>query len=161
MDGTAVANAAYHLQFIEYCIEQKVTAISTSLSFLNRTIIIELGSIVEILLYETLSKFYVADQKEKLKARLFVPDYATLGLLIDMSKKYKVISKPLAKKVKNLNTNRNSIHFKKFTKKYVLEHNYYTENMVEESKQIFILVLKEIRELYKDYNYSYEDVFPW
>ena len=131
-DGTSIANAAYHMQFIEYCLEHRKTESSTSRSFLNRTIVIELASIIEMLLYEVLSGLSVEGCRGS-RRKLFIPDYIQFDKLIDLSKYYGLINSDLSSEIKAIKAHRNAIHFKKFTKKRILEYDYYKDDLVDAS----------------------------
>jgi hypothetical protein len=160
-DGTSVANAAYHLQFIEYCLEQRKTESSTTRSFLNRTIVIELASIIEMLLYEVLSSLLV-EGRRGFRRSLFIPDYIQFDKLIDLAQYYGLINRNLSAEIKAIKTHRNAIHFKKFTKKRILEYNYYEDNLVDTSIATFEKLLIALFSSIKDEKKTKTSfVLPW
>lgn len=141
-DGTNICNSAYHMQFIEHCYREKQGLERTTKSLMNRSIIIELGSIVELCLHEILSGLIVTLYSQRIKS-LKVSEKEPLGPLIELATNYEIIDATMRNKLKKLCEYRNSIHFKRFRRARILEYNYYTDSMVEESIDIF----KEFMEL--------------
>lgn len=157
-DGTNICNSAYHMQFIEHCYKQKQELEKTTKSLMNRSIIVELGSIVELCLYEILSNLEVNLHSQK-KKPLNVPEKESLGPLIDLAANYEIINKTMKNKLKKLSEDRNSIHFKRYKKKRILEYNYYTDSMVDQSINIFKEFMDAIHLKVKNTEKTF--LWPW
>ena len=141
-DNTNICNAAYHLQFLEHCWTNRKTLESTTRSLMNRTIIVELASIVELVLFELLSNANVELVPRKNKKRLEIESNIGLGRLISKAKYYELIEADMTKRLNKLNEGRNSIHFKQFKEKRILEYDYYTDDMVNQAVETFVEFLK-------------------
>src|SRR5258708_1356639 len=110
---------------------------------MNRTMLVELASIVELVLNDVLSGLKVSGYA--LSARpLHIPMYLSLEKLIDLACYYDLLEDSLADELRNLNTARSSIHFKKFNKARILEHAYYRDAMVHKAIQTFETFLNAI-----------------
>jgi hypothetical protein len=136
-------NAAYHLQFIEYCWQVNRGLTRTTRSLMNRTIIMELASIVEVVLHDALSGLRMSGQG--VAERPFpVADHLTLEKLIELAAYCELIEGPLAGQLRELNAGRNAIHFKRFHKLRVLEYDYYKDEMVQKAVETFETFLAAI-----------------
>jgi len=157
-DGTNICNVAYHMQFIEHCFREKQNLERTTKSLMNRSIIIELASIIEVCLHEILSCLNVEVPSKKQKP-LNISKTATLGQLLPLAVYYELISADLKGDIKKLNEHRNSVHFERYKKKRILEYNYYTDKMVEESIKIFVEFIKTIHSKIKGGDKTF--LWPW
>lgn len=135
-DGTSICNCAYHMQFIEHCYREKQTLTKTTKSLTNRSIIVELGSIIELCLHEILSSLKVELLSQK-KIPLKIVENESLGPLIEIATNYEIIDSAMKIKLKKLRTYRNSIHFKRFRKKRILEFDYHKDTTVNEFIKTF------------------------
>lgn len=140
-DGTNRCNSAYHFQFIEHCLRHRIDLESTTRSFVNRTVLVELGSIVEMILHELLSDMQVKISPKKEK-NLQVRENSTLGQLLEIASHYELVDSSTKQSLEKLKKWRNSIHFKSHKKERILEYNYYTDDMVKEGCEIFSEFLK-------------------
>ena len=154
-------NAAYHLQFVEYCWQINRRLTRTTRSLMNRTIIMELAGLVEVVLHDVLSSLHVHGPGVEDRP-LPVADYLTLEKLIEWADYYGLVEGPLTDRLRNLNAARNSIHFKRFHKQRVLEHGYYTHEMVQEAVQTFEVFLSGIAGKLLRIPKSKKDfIYPW
>ena len=152
-------NAAYHLQFIEYCWRLNARLVRTTRSLMNRTLMVELASIVELVLNDVLSSLKVSGHGLNTRP-IHIPIYLTLDKLIDLARYYDLLNDALAEDLRDLNTARNSIHFKKFNKARVLEHDYYRDAMVHKAIQTFEAFLNAIHNKIHPHRKP-NFVYPW
>ena len=110
---------------------------------MNRTIVMELAGLVEVVLHDVLSGLRVSGPGVD-DCPLRVPDHMALEKLIELAGLYGLIDGLLAERLRGLNAARNAIHFKRFHKQRILEYDYYKEAMVRQAVETFEVFLKAI-----------------
>lgn len=160
-NDTNRSNAAYHLQFIDHCWAIRNALFRTTRSLMNRTLLMELASIVEVALYDVLSSLEVSGKGIPGKT-IYIPEHFSMDKLIDLGAYYGLVDDDLAHNLKTLNTMRNSIHFKHFHKKHILEYDYYTDDMVCQAIDIFQSFMTVLRNtLTLPNRVKVPFIFPW
>lgn len=157
-DGTNKCNCAYHMQFIEHCYREKQTLTRTTKSLTNRSIVVELGSIIELCLHEILSSLKVELLSQRKKS-LNISDKEPLGPLIKIAANYEIIDSAMKSKLGALCTYRNSIHFKRYREKRILEYNYHKDTTVNEFIKTFEEFMKATHTNIKGTVKTF--VWPW
>lgn len=165
-DGTHRCNISYHLQYLEFCyqIKRDYAPESTTESLLNKTIIIELGAIVEVILDDLLGRLKIDREALGLSGdmKIVVPHYATLRNYLELARDYRIIEKDMFEHLGKLSEARNTVHFKKFKKSRELEYNYYTQELLSDVIGYFEKFFEFIEKKYGgDSTVARHWKFPW
>lgn len=135
-DGTNRSNISYHMSYIEHLWKERPKHVSTTKSFINRAILIELASVIELILYDILSSLKATGKGITSKSVVF-DKTITFGRYIEYAKDYDLIDATISTHLKEINELRNFIHIKKFHKPRILEYNFYTDQMVSNAINVF------------------------
>ena len=158
LSWSARKNISYHLQYIErlYHLKRQENPFLTALSLLNKTLIIEMFSIVECILDELLTSVPVqmADGSTR---RLYVNEYSQASRLIEQAAYYKIISDSIASDIDKLSKYRNTIHIKRYSPKKKYEYDAYDDKILNENEKAFKAFLQY---LWRRNGVSYAD-FAW
>lgn len=145
LDSSPRNNISYHFQYLQflYQIKKKEKVFSTILSLLNKTIIIEMFSIVECLTHNLLLELLV-DVGEDKNFKLLLKNHTSITDLTEMATYYKVFTKEISSSVNKLSKYRNSIHIKTQNNGQKSEYLAYSNSILKECEEYFQEILEFI-----------------
>ncbi len=152
-------NISHHIQYLEflYEIKKRHQPKLTSLSLLNKTIIIEYFVVVEAIIDCLLCQLKVK-VNEKTVA-MDIGEHTPADRLFRLAKRYKIIDTDTHSRIGDLKETRNKIHIKRIRSKQKLEHEEYSDELLKEREKIFKSFMVY---LFKKHNVNYSDfLWPW
>ncbi len=153
-------NISYHLQYVDflYKIKKIHTPGLTTLSLMNKTIIIEYFTIIEAIIDALLCQLSVKIEEDSYVS-LDVNEYMNAGELLQLAKKYHIIDTEIHSKLGQVKNIRNRIHIKRPRKSQKYEYKAYTPKILKQHEKIFknlMVFLFEKNDIdYNDYQW------PW
>jgi hypothetical protein len=152
-------NISYHLQYIEFLYKVKNihNPKSTTLSLINKTIIIEYFTVIEAIIDALLCQLDV-----KVNDKEFVPieiyEYTNAAELLSLARKYKVIDTTIHSQLGQIKDTRNRIHIKRPRKNQKPEYEEYTRELLEQRERMFKSFMEY---LFNKYSVNNPNIYPW
>lgn len=158
IDWDKKRDISYHFQFIEYLYIKKRQEEKTTLSLINKTIIIEYFAIGEAIIDALLCQLYVNIGKGA-TTPLYISQYDKASNLFELANKYGIIDIKTRNYLKKIGSARNFIHIKR-PKSGNPEYSFYTNKLLGEHEKVFKYFLDYLFD-----KYSLEDSkkfsWPW
>jgi len=158
-EGGTCHNISHHIQYLEflYRIKRLHQPISTSLSLLNKTIIIEYFVVIEAIIDCLLCQLRVEVNERTVAIKIEERTYA--GELFELAKHYKIIDQDTHERIGQLKKTRNKIHIKRMRSTQKLEHEEYSDKLLKEREGIFKSFMVF---LFEKHNIDYSNfLWPW
>lgn len=157
--GGTCCNISHHIQYLEflYKIKKLHQPTLTSLSLLNKTIIIEYFVVIEAIIDCLLCQLRV-EVNEKTVA-IEIEEYTYAGELFRLAKHYKIIDQETHGRIGQLKETRNKIHIKRTRAKQKLEYHEYPDSLLKQRENIFKAFMVF---LFEKHNIDYSNfLWPW
>ena len=131
-------NISYHLQYIEFLYKAKQIhePEHTTLSLLNKTIIIEYFTVIEAILDALVCQLRVQVSDGE-SVPIEIDEYTPAGRLLEFAKKYRVIDSDTHSQLGQIKDTRNRIHIKRSRAKQRLEYLEYDDELLNEREKVF------------------------
>lgn len=152
-------NISHHIQYLEflYRIKKRHKPILTSLSLLNKTIIIEFFVVIEAIIDCLLCQLRV--QVNGKTVAIEIDKLTHAERLFKLAKRYKIIDSDTHSQIGELKKTRNTIHIKRIRSQQKLEHEEYSDELLEKREKIFKSFMVYLFEKHK---IGYSDfLWPW
>jgi len=157
-DWEVKKNVSYHLQYIEflYKIKKEHDPKYTTLSLLNKTIIVEYFTVIEAIVDNLLCQLHVMIDEDSYVS-IEISEYTRAEELLRLAKRYHVINTAIHSQLGQIKNIRNRIHIKRLRKNQKSEHEEYTQKRLQENQKMF----KDFM-IFLSYKYQvdYTD-YPW
>jgi len=157
--GGTCCNISHHIQYLEflYRIKRLHQPISTSLSLLNKTIIIEYFVVIEAIIDCLLCQLEVEVNGRPVPIE--IEEYTYAERLFKLAKHYKIIDSDTHSRLGQLKGTRNKIHIKRTRPRQKLEFQEYPDKLLKEREKIFKSFMVY---LFGKYNIDYSNfLWPW
>jgi len=158
-NGSTRCNISHHIQYLEflYRIKKLHQPISTSLSLLNKTIIIEYFAIIEAIIDALLCQLNVNAGNETIPME--IKEYTPADELFKLAKHYKIIDQDTHSQLGQLKGTRNRIHIKRSRPRQKLEYQEYPDSLLKQREKIFKSFMVF---LFNKHNIDYSNIlWPW
>jgi hypothetical protein len=152
-------NISHHIQYLEflYRIKKRHQPKLTSLSLLNKTIIIEYFVVIEAIIDCLLCQLRV--QVNGKTVAIEIDKLTPADRLFKLAKRYKIIDADTHSRIGDLKETRNKIHIKRTRRRQKLEHEEYSDELLKEREKIFKSFMVY---LFEKHNIGHSDfLWPW
>lgn len=157
--GGTRCNISHHIQYLEflYRIKKLHQPISTSLSLLNKTIIIEYFVVIEAIIDCLLCQLKV--EVNGRTVAIEIGEYTYAEELFRLAKHYKIIDQNTRDRIGQIKGTRNKIHIKRTRSGRKLEYQEYPDRLLKERERIFKSFMVY---LFAKHNIDYSNfLWPW